>query len=127
MSESLIYNQAKALYNNTFDFNVTEINNIKAVEHSYNYLSRVQRALVNNHVPITIEDEYAVGYDKKLDVRINVPYNLIHPQNRNKYRLSEYYNHTFNMNDITNHPDIFRYIPIIVVNGSIVKDYMIKH
>ena len=126
MNENIIYDKVEALYNNTFDFQSTERTNIHAVEHSYNYLSRVQRAMVNNHVPILIDDELSVGYNDDLDVTINVPYNLIHANDRHRYRLSEFYNTIFNIKDVIDNPDIFRYIPLVVINGFIISDYDIQ-
>jgi len=126
MSESLLSKKTKALYNNTFSMESTETTNIYAVEHSYNYLSRIQKALVNNKVPIRIDGEYAVGYNDKLDVYINVNHNLIHPADQHKYRLSKFYDNYITFEDIISNPDIFRYIPIPIVNGSIVKDFKVR-
>lgn len=115
-----------ALGNNTFDIDQTHVSNVRAMQNSYHYLSKLQRAMVDFRVPIKLDGDKSLIIDEKYNVVLTAPYNLIHPDDRKKYKLSEFYGKRFTVEDIINNPDIFHFIPIVIVDGSIIKDFRLK-
>ena len=116
----------KALGNNTFDIDQTHISNIRAMQNSYHYLSKLQRSIVDFRVPIKLDGDRSLIIDDKYNVVLTAPYNLIHPDDRKRYRLSKFYGEEFTVDDIIQNSDIFHFIPIVIIDGSIIKNFRIK-
>jgi hypothetical protein len=113
-------NLLAAMGNNTFSLQQTHESAVKAMQNSYVYLSKLQRAIVDYHTPTEYSSFDSLSIDDKYDVVIHVPYNIIHPDDRRKYRISEFYDKDITMDDIINNPDIFRYFPVVIIDEQVV-------
>lgn len=117
------------LTNNSFDMKSTEEALQVALDHSFSYLYRLHRSIVQYeeyfYTTKNVEDQPDYG-DIVLDERerpvVNYPVDLIMPQMRSKYKYSEYYRKTVNSEIFTTNR-LFGRMPIITIDNQVLKSF----
>lgn len=67
--------------------------------------------------------EYGSTITKAIHVNINI--NLILPENRKKFKKSEYYNKIINIKELENDKEIFSIVPRVIINGSLLENFRV--
>jgi hypothetical protein len=122
-----------ALINNTFDLETLDKGLRMTLENSFSYLYRLQRNTViyeEFHYTtrnVVGQPDYGDLYlDKRGRVSVNIPVELILPNGREKYRLSNYYKKEITLQEIAGNHTIFAKIPVIILDNKMVKDFTVR-
>ena len=117
-----------ALTNNSFDVDATEKTLRMALDHSFSYLYRLQRNMIqyeeffyttrNNKEKPDFGDLYL---DKRSRVCFNVPVELVTPSGRERYRHSDYYGREVDYAEFDEDHTVFPRFPVITVDGHILR------
>lgn len=135
LTESLKKVLSEAYPNNSFDIPPLNDSLNHTLENSFGYLYRLQRALIeyeelhyfsndeNSHNTKTLGRLYL---DKHIRACIDVEYDLIHVSERESFRRSRFYLNEFSFNDIIENTDIFKKIPIILIDDKVIYNFKMK-
>lgn len=117
-------NHANAYTNNTFSLPKTEKNLKRVMYNSFNYLKELQKSYVSIHRFNLTEKDLYTDYNNK--VCFTIDKDFIDFSLRKEYRASEYYNKYLDLKTLCSNPDIFAYIPIVIIDGKSVLSYQVK-
>ena len=113
-----------AFTNNTFSLGLTE-NSIKTtVESSFNYLLDLQKAYIDIKRFHYTADDFFVNDDGHR--ALTIPYNLIELAKRKEYRLSKLYNNYIELDELLEDPNMFTFIPLIIIDDHVVFDFRVR-
>ena len=109
-------NHANAYTNNTFSLPKTEKNLKRVMFNSFNYLKDLQKSYVSIHRFNLTEKDLYMDYNNKICFTIDKDF--IDFSLRKEYRASSYYNKYVDLSVLCANPDIFAYIPIIIIDNT---------
>lgn len=131
----------EALTNGTFSIEDTDKALRRSLDHSFSYLYRLQRNVVEyeeyHYTTRNIKaiPEYGDMYfDKRHRICMNFNVSLIAPHNREAYKLSKYYHqeipiihdrHDQVIFDLVGDKSLFTRIPVLFINNGVLKKYSI--
>ena len=116
---------ANSLINNTFSLEQTE-NSIKsAIENSFHYLERIQKAYIDiQKFTLTNDDLRLDSIGRK--ILFTVPKDFIDPRNRREYKKSEFYQKDICLEDILSNKNIFSYFPLVLVDNQSIFSFTVN-
>lgn len=123
-----------ALLNNSYDYDVLHMSLKKDLYSSYSYLYTMQKAKVEyeEHFYYSNDTESRnskhIGHlyvDKYLYANFDIDYDLINVWDREEFRTSQFYHHRFTVENIVHNPDIFKKMPVIMIDDKVIWDYYI--
>ena len=117
-------NHANALTNNTFSLVKTEKHLKRAMYNSFNYLRELQDSYISIHRFNLTEQNLYTDYNNKICLTIDKDF-IDYPL-RKAYRSSAYYNKYVDIDVLSAHPEIFAYIPIVIIDGKTIFSYVVK-
>ena len=117
-------NHANAYTNNTFSLPKTEKNLKRVMFNSFNYLKDLQKSYVSIHRFNLTEKDLYMDYNNKICFTIDKDF--IDFSLRKEYRASSYYNKYVDLSVLCTNPDIFAYIPIIIIDSKSILSYEVK-
>ena len=123
----------RAFVNNSFGELSTHLALKKTWDNSFSYLAYTQQAMVGfkeYSVDLTQSDENTRGlhrlyFDNSYKPCFDVGREIINICDEEDYRKSEYYKKKIPYLDIVNHPEIFKKLPIVVIDDHVIWDYTI--
>ena len=134
MSENLQNLLKESLLNNSYDYSSMHDTLRMTWENSYSYLYNLQKNYVEFEDFVYVSSNFYQQYkrigrlytDKLLRACFNVNYDFINISDREKFHESEFYYNEFTFYDMINNKNIFKKIPIIIVDSQCIWDYKIK-
>lgn len=125
----------EALLNNTYDKPSMEGAIKMTLENSYNYLYHLQKqyvgfeerhyttgGLLSRKDPIKPGQLYVNRYSYAC---VDIDFEIIDVPSMERYRRSSFYREEFGLQDMIDHPEIFAYIPILMIDGMVIEDWKI--
>lgn len=123
----------EALTTNSFDIGSTDRTLRMALDHSFSYLYRLQRSMVDYEEyfyttrNVVGNPDYGDMYiDKKGRVCINFGASLIVSQFREKFRHSKWYKQEIPYDDLSKNRSMFVRLPIITIDGGILRNFKVQ-
>ena len=117
-------NLANAFTNNTFSLSKTEKHLKRVMYNSFNYLEELQDSYISIHRFNLTEANLFTDYNNKICLTIDKDF-IDYPL-RKTYRASSYYNKYVGLDVLSAHPEIFAYIPIVIIDGKTIFSYAVK-
>lgn len=133
-SPELLYKYIRrAFVNNSFGELSTHLALKKTWDNSFSYLAHTQHELVGNKeysIDLIKSDENTKGlhrlyFDKSYKPCFDIGREMINICDENEYRKSKFYKTKISYIDIINHPELFKKIPIIIIDNHTIWDYNI--
>lgn len=116
--------RANAYTNNTFSLTETEISITTTRNNSFNYLKDLQNAYMRIYRFNLDESNLYINHNRCLS--ISVDKDLIDTPLRKEYRKSSFYNKYLHIDTIINNPDLFTFIPIVLIDGKMIHSFIAK-
>ena len=123
----------EALTTNSFDIGSTDRTLRMALDHSFSYLYRLQRSMVDYEEyfyttrNVVGNPDYGDMYvDKKGRVCINFGVSLIVSQFREKFRHSKWYKQEISYDELSKNRSMFVRLPIITIDGGILRNFKVQ-
>ena len=134
MSNNLQNLLREALLNNSYDY--SSMHNVlrMAWENSYSYLYNLQKNYVefedleyiSNDTDKSVKRIGRLYNDKLLRACFDIEYDFIHVCDREEFHNSSFYFNEFTFYDMINNPNIFKKMPIIIIDGQCMWDYKLR-
>lgn len=138
-SESFL---TEALTNGTFSIEDTENALRRSLDHSFSYLYRLQRNMIQyeeyHYTTRNVVDQPDLGdmwLDKKYRICINLPGSLVPEYNREKYKRSDYFQKeipfisegsiTNNGLEFISNKTLFTRMPVILIDNKVLKNFFL--
>lgn len=113
-----------AYTNNTFSLPETERAIKSTLENSYKYLMSLQKSYIS--IARFTKTEQDLFFDSLYRPCISLDKDFIDSSKRKPYKMSEFYNTYVDIQTISSNPDIFMFIPLVMVDDKITFAYKVK-
>ena len=121
----------RALVNNSYSELSAHLSSKKTWDNSFSYLAYTQHELMGTKeysIEINKGDEntkmlHRLYFDNSYKPCFDIERDMISISDEFEYRESEFYKKKISYIDIVNHPEIFKKIPILIIDNHVVWDY----
>lgn len=113
-----------AYTNNTFSLEETERTIKSTLENSFNYLKGLQKSYIS--ISRFNKTEHDLFFDSLYRPCISLDKDFIDSTKRKDYKMSEFYNTFVDIQTIVQNPDIFMFLPLVMIDDKITFSYKVK-